>query len=239
MWTTEKYQEFVKELYSMQDIKYQEFSKNIIFDNTIIGIRTPILKKIAKDISKGDYNSFLKLSTNNTYEEKMIYGFVVSNIKDFNIFTKNVDNFKYKINNWALCDMFCAASRIVIHNKEAMYQYILDNLSTTNMWIKRMCFVFLLDYYIEPEYLDRIFELCDTYNSLDYYVQMSIAWLISICYIKYSKETKKYLQNCKLDDFTYNKAIQKTIESRRITNEEKEKLRKMKRGKKYENINSK
>ena len=121
-----------------------------------------------------------------------------------------------------------------------MFIFIINNkkIKNKNLWIKRLCFVLLLDYYIEEEYLPLIFELCDTYNTSDYYVEMSVAWLISICYIKYKEQTGKYLNNNKLNNFTYNKTIQKIIESKRISNEEKDILRKMKRGDKDENRNS-
>ena len=92
-----------------------------------------------------------------------------------------------------------------------------------------MCFVLILDYYIEEDYLDMIFELCDKYNTNDYYVNMAVAWLISICYIKYPGITIKYIKNNKLDDFTHNKAIQKIRESYRVGREDKDYLNSLKR----------
>jgi len=239
-WSKEEYNIFLKYLYQKKDTKFKEFSKKIILDETIIGVRTPILKKISKEIFKGNYKSYLEVSSDNTYEEKLIYGLIVGNIKEFNEETiKYVNNYSKMINNWALCDLFCSNLKFVKKNKQEVLKYINKKIKNKNTWMKRLCFVLLLDYYVEEEYLPLIFELCDTYNTSDYYVEMSVAWLISICYIKYKKQTKKYLNKNKLNNFTYNKAIQKIIESKRITNEEKNILRKMKRGDKNENRNCK
>ena len=133
------------------------------------------------------------------------------------------------INNWALCDLFCSNIKFVKNNKKEVFNCILDNIDNDNLWIRRLCFVLLLDYYIEPDYIDIIFELCDTYNTNDYYVEMSVSWLISICYIKEKDKTIKYLDSNKLNEFTYNKALQKIIESKRITKQEKNILRNKKR----------
>lgn len=229
-WTKEDYNNFVVYLNNNVDLKFKEFSSKIILDNTLIGVRTPILKQIAKEIFKGNYKSFLDICIPKTYEEKLIYVLVIGSIKEFDNETiKYVNNYSKLINNWALCDMFCSNVKFVKNNKDRVLKYILKNIKSKDLWVRRLCFVLLLDYYIEEKYLNIIFELCDTYNTNDYYVEMSVAWLISICYIKYKENTKEYLNNNKLNDFTYNKALQKIIESKRIIEEEKEILRKMKR----------
>jgi len=229
-WTKEEYFEFSKYLLTLADTKFRDFSTKIIVDNSLIGIRTPILKNIAKSIFKGNYKEFLKVCKPTNYEEKLIYGLIIGNIKEFNKETiKYINKYSKMINNWALCDLFCSNLKFVKNNKKEVFKYILDNINSNNLWIRRLCFVLLLDYYIESEYIDIIFELCDTYNTNDYYVEMSVAWLISICYIKEKDKTIKYLDNNKLNDFTYNKTIQKIIESKRVTKEEKNILRNKKR----------
>lgn len=231
-WTQEKYSEYIDYLYSFQDIKYKEFHQKLTFDNTLIGIRTQKLKEIAKDIYKGNYIEYLNISKNKTYEEKMIYGFIISNNKEFDKETiKYINKYTKLINNWALCDLFCSNLKFVKRNKKEVYNYIISKINNNNMWIRRLCFVLLLDYYIEDEYIDNIFKLCDKYNTKDYYVQMSIAWLISICYIKYKDKTTLYLDNNNLDDFTHNKAVQKIIDSKRINKEEKNIIKEKRRKK--------
>lgn len=229
-WTQEKYNEYIEYLYSLQDLKYKEFHQKITFDNTLIGIKTQKLKEIAKEIYKGNYSEYLKISTNKTYEEKMIYGFIISNNKEFDKNTiKYVNKYSKLINNWALCDLFCSNLKFVKRNKKEVYNYIISNINSNNIWMRRLCFVLLLDYYIEDDYIDNIFTLCDKYNTKEYYVQMAVAWLISICYIKYKDKTTLYLDNNNLDDFTYNKALQKIVDSKRISKEEKDIIRKKRR----------
>lgn len=230
-WNKNDYENFINYLYSLQDLKYKNFhSKLLPNTNNLIGIKIPILKKIAKDISKGNYIEFLHLTKHTIYEETMIHGFIISNIKlqPDNIIDY-INNFLPYINNWAICDSFCASLHIIKKNKEIFYKYIKRKIKNKNIWIKRFCFVILLDYYLEEKYLKEIFNMCDSYNTNDYYVEMAIAWLISIAYIKHKNITLEYLNNNKLNNFTYNKAIQKIIESTRIKKEEKEELKLLKK----------
>ena len=228
-WTIEDYNLFIKYLYSIKDEKYKNFHQNLGINNNIIGIRTPLLKNIAKEISKGNYKEFLLLCQTNYYEEITLYGLIITNIHDINTSIKYLDIFKHRIDNWASCDLFCSSYKIVKKNKECIYKYILNNITSNNLWIKRLCFVLLLDYYIDEHYLNSIFTLCNKYNTNDYYVEMSVAWLISICYIKYPNITLKYIKNNKLNNYTHNKAIQKIKESRRVSIKDKEILNKYKK----------
>lgn len=222
------YNEFINYLYTFQDLKYRDFHKKLILTDNLIGIRTPILKKIAKDISKNNYQEFINNSKHALYEEKIIEGFILGYLNiNFNELKPLIDNFLPNIDNWAICDL--TASNLKIFNKigDIGFNEIKKYLNNNNFWINRFGYVLLLNYYINDEYIDYIFNLCDNYKDV-YYVKMSIAWLLSICYIKYKEKTIKYLKQCRLDNWTYNKTIQKIIESTRITKEEKELLKEMK-----------
>lgn len=226
-WTKEDYQEFIEYLFSIKEEKYQKFQKNIIPNKNIIGIRTNILKKIAKEIYNGNFKEFLSIIENNYYEENILYGLILTNIKDINILFKYLNNYILLIDNWSSCDLTISNLKIIKDNKEIFFEFILDNINNTYPYTRRFCYVLLINYYIEKKYLDTILSLCNIENN-DYYVNMSIAWLISMCYIKYKKETLTYLKNNKLNKFTYNKAIQKIIESNQINKKEKELLKTMK-----------
>lgn len=228
-WNSNDYREFINYLFSIRDIKYRDFHSSLNVGNEVIGIRTPDIKRIAKEISKGNYTEFLSLIGNVYYEEITLYGFIICNIKDLDISRKYLDIFKYKINNWASCDLFCSSYKIVNKYKDYYYKYINDNINSNNMWIRRLCFVLLLDYYVEEDYLSDIFTLCDKYNTSDYYVNMAIAWLISICWNKYRDITLKYILNNGLDDFTFNKTISKIRDSYRVSKEDKVYLNSLKR----------
>lgn len=228
-WSNREYKEFINYLFEIRDIKYRDFHSKLGVGNNVIGIRTPLLKSIAKDICMGNYQDFLKLLKEDYYEEITLYGLIICNIKYLEESIRYLEIYKNKINNWANCDLFCSGYKIVNKNKDYFWEYINDNISSDNLWIRRMCFVLIISYYIEEEYLEEIFKLCNMYNTSDYYVQMSVAWLISICYIKYPVSTTEYIGNNKLDNFTHNKAIQKIRESYRVGALDKDFLNGLKR----------
>jgi len=228
-WNKEQYSEFLQYLFEIRDIKYKDFHSNLGVGGNVIGIRTPLLKSIAKDISKGNYRKFLELLSVDYYEEVTLYGLIICNVKDLDESVKYLEIYKNRINNWASCDLFCSGYKIVKKNKSYYWDYINNNIGSDNLWIRRMCFVLMISYYVESKYLENIFKLCDVYNTSDYYVQMAVAWLISICYIKFPEATLMYIKSNKLDNFTHNKAIQKIRESYRVSDNDKKKLNELKR----------
>lgn len=220
-WSKKEYTEFINYLFEIRDIKYGKFQGSLGISD-VIGIRTPILKKMARDIYKGNYREFLTVMRCEYYEEITLYGFVTADIKNLDESVYYLDLFKKRINNWASCDLFCSSYKIVLKNREFYFNYIENNIKDSNLWIKRLCFVLLISYYVLEERLDSIFEMCDKYASGDYYVQMAVAWLVSICYIKYPKRTIEYIKNNKLDDFTHNKVIAKIRDSHHVIEKDKE-----------------
>ena len=161
----------------------------------------------------------------------MLKGMLIglSSTEDIEVILKYIREFIPKIDNWAICDVFCAGLKITKKHKDEMWKLIQDYLKSDREFEIRFGIVMILDYYIEQEYLQRDFKTFDKIQSKDYYVQMAIAWAVSICLIKYYDETIRYLKVCKLDNFTFNKSLQKAIESYRIDSKQKEVLRKMKR----------
>ena len=225
------YDDFVKYLYSLQDIKYRDFQGKLILSDNLIGIRTPELKRIAKRIAKSDYKTFFSLNKHELYEENIIHGLILGYLKlEFNDLKPFIEEFLPFIDNWAVCDITVANLDIYKRNKtkDICFKEIEKYIKDKNPWINRFGYVLLLDYFIEEDYIDRIFKLCENYKD-EYYVKMAIAWLISICYIKYKGRTLTFLKNNNLDNWTYNKSIQKIIESNRVTREDKDMLKKMKR----------
>lgn len=224
------YKVFLDYLYTLQDKKYREFLSKLIISNNLIGVRTPELKRIASLIAKGDYNGFIKFNNKNLYEEKVLYGLVLGYLKiDFESCLDLLREFIPYVDNWAINDIVCANMKCFKTNQSAGYEFILECISSDNPWIVRFGFVLLLNFYINDNYMDKIFILCENIHSDDYYVKMAIAWLISICYIKYKNKTLNFLKQTTIDDWTYNKAIQKIIESTRVKFDEKIELKKLKR----------
>ena len=225
------YDEFMKELFSLQDLKFKDFNSKIIDDNNMIGVRTPHLKRIAKVIARGDFNTFFKENRHEYFEEKLVHGLILGYLKlDFNELKPYIDEFLPYIDNWAICDMTAANLKVFKRNKtkQICFKEIKEYIKNDNPWINRFGYILLLDYYIEEEYINEIFDLCKEYKD-HYYVKMAIAWLISACYVKQKGRTLTFLKDNELDDWTYNKAIQKIIESKRVGEDEKKFLRGMKR----------
>jgi len=225
-WTENNYNFFINYLYSLEDLEYKKFHTKLVLKNNIIGIRTPILKKIAKEISNSDYKNFISLNKHNTYEEIIIHGLVIGYIKaDFKTVKSMIDNFICHVDNWAVNDIVVANLKIFKTNKEEGFEYIKELIFTNNSWKIRFGLVLLLNYYIDDYYINKVLEICNEVKNDNYYVKMANAWLISICYIKYPEIVKEFLNTTKIDDYTYNKAISKICDSRRVSKIEKNKLK--------------
>lgn len=223
IWNNQNYSEFIEYLYTKKDSdKFIEFSKKLIFTNSkMIGIKVPVLRNIAKEISKTDIYSFLNTVKSNTYEEIILEGLVISYIKDYDTFKKYFSKFIKKIDNWSTCDICISSMKIIIKHKDEFFKDIKKYLKSKDEFIVRVGVILLLDFYIEDTYIDEIFALIDDINREEYYINMAIAWLISVCFVKQKEKTINYLKNNNLNAFTHNKAIQKIRESRRVTKEEK------------------
>ncbi|WP_131044676.1 DNA alkylation repair protein, partial [Clostridioides difficile] len=133
------------------------------------------------------------------------------------------------IDNWSVCDGFCSDLKSMKKYKENMYDILKKYVYSKNPWEIRFALVMFLIYYVDDKHIKEIFEYCNNIQSEEYYVKMGMAWLLSICFIKCEEETFLYIKNNNLDDFTYNKMLQKIIESNRVDLEKKNIIRSMKR----------
>lgn len=225
----EQIREKIKEL---SDEEYRKFHSNLCpgTDN-IIGVRVPVLRKFAKQIyNEEDWEKYLSYNNLEFYEEILLQGTIIGFVKqDIKKVQKYISDFVPKIDNWAVCDIFCAGLKITKKYQEEMWEFLQNYLKSQKEFELRFSIVMMLDYFITEEYIDEVLIKLDTIQNDVYYVKMAVAWAISICYIKFPKETLKYLKQNNLDDWTYNKAIQKMVESYRIDKKTKDFLRKMKR----------
>jgi 3-methyladenine DNA glycosylase AlkD len=219
------------ELFSLADAQYQIFTSRLLPNtNNILGVRLPILRKIAKRIAKNDWIEFLHNAGDEYFEEVMLQGMVIAYIKvDFKERLRYMSMFIPKIDNWSVCDSFCASVKFTNDYKEEMWDFIQPYLKSEKPFAIRFGVVMLLMYYTDKQYVGRAFKHFDEINHDNYYVKMAVAWAISIYYNKLPNETFTYLQSNKLDDFTYNKALQKITESLVPAKEVKDLIRTMKR----------
>ncbi len=225
-WNKNKYNEYIKYLNKIGDEKTEDFSKRITMTNyEVIGIKIPMLRSIAKDISKTDIKSFLELCENNYYEEILIEGFVIGSIKDYDLFLKYFNKFIYKIDCWAICDSCISSFKIMkkYDFSSLAYSLILDSRE----FIIRVGYIMLMDFYIDDNHIKDILEISKKESSY-YYVNMAIAWLLSVCFIKYRTNTLELLKEKKLTPFVQNKTISKIRESYRVSEKDKEIVNKLK-----------
>ena len=225
-WNTKTYQLFQQYLITQKDEKYKEFHSSLVLNSKyeMIGIRVPLMRKIAKEIAKTNIEEFLKYAQDNYYEEIMIQGLVISHIKDESLFNKYFKQYINKIDNWALCDTFCSAIKIVEKYEDKYFKEALKMSLNKKEFISRIGLVMILDHFISEKNLENIFDTLNEIESDKFYINMAEAWLICEMYIKFPKETKTFIQKNNLNKFTHNKAISKIHDSYRVSKEEKEYL---------------
>ena len=226
-------QKIKQELKQLADEKYREFQKGLCpGTENILGVRVPVLRNYAKKLAKEyEIRELLNHIDNEFYEEIMLQGMLIGLEKDKDIQTilKDIERFVPQIDNWGVCDVFCAGLKITKKHEKEMWNFLQKYVTSDKEFEIRFGVVMILDYYITEEYLEKNFAIFDYIQSDKYYVQMAVAWAISICLIKFYDKTIEYLKQAKIDKFTYNKALQKAIESYRISDEQKAELRKMKK----------
>lgn len=220
-----------KQIFELIDPDYQKFSAALIPNiNNVLGVRLPELRKLAKKITKGDWRTYLATAKDKYFEEIMLRGMVIGYVKtDIEEILYYVASFVPKIDNWSVCDSFCTGLKFTKENKERVWEFLQPYLSSKKEYEIRFGVVMLLDFYIETEYINRVLILLDRVKHEGFYAKMAVAWAVSICYVKLPNSTMAYLRNNTLDDFTYNKALQKITESNRVDNETKSLIRNMKR----------
>ena len=218
-------------LFELSDDKFKTFHSRLCPNtDNIIGVRLPLLRQLAKEIAKGDWRNFLSNSKEEYYEEILINGLVIAYAKcDVEERLNYIESFVPKIDNWAICDSFCNTLKFVNKNKEIMWEFIQPYLRSYNEFEIRFAVVIILNYYITEDYINLVLKTLDNIKHDGYYVKMAVAWAISMCFIKFEEKTMAYLKDNSLDDFTYNKSLQKICESLRIDKNTKELIKSMKR----------
>ena len=223
------YSLFIDYLQSIADIDYQKLNIKLGIKEPSFGVKIPELRKIAKEIIKGDYKAFLKQNKHKYYEEIILHGLIIGYIKDLNEAISELNKYINYIDSWATCDTMVANLKIISKNLDKMYPLVLSYLYDESPWIRRVGVVILLNYYVCDDYIDDIIIEITKIKLDDYYVKMAVAWLIQVAYIKYPIKIIDFLRFDQIDDWTHNKAIQKIRESLKVSPKEKEKLNLLKR----------
>lgn len=225
-----------EQLQNLAESDYKAFNENLLPGvKHILGVRLPILRKIAKEIAGMDCRTYLNEAANTIgpdsfYEELMVQGLVIGYAK----LTQEervlyLDEFVPKIQSWGICDSCTMGLKFMQKEPEFWLSYVLKYKDSSSEFELRFLLVALLAHYVDETHIDRILDLCNTIHHDGYYVKMAVAWLVSVCYVKFPEQTKAFLYANQMDDFTHNKSIQKIRESYRVSKEEKEELNELKR----------
>lgn len=218
------------ELFKLQDKKYQEFQAKLIptrNPNTIIGVRTPELRKYAKDLLKNnEYKEFLKELPHKYFDENQLHAFIISGIKDYDECINYANQFLPYIDNWATCDQM--SPKIFKKNHDILLKEIKNWIKSKETYTIRFGIGMLMQHFLDEDFDPEYLEWVSNIKSKEYYVNMMIAWYFATALAKKYEVTISYIENKKLDVWCHNKTIQKAIESYRITPEQKEYLRSLK-----------
>ena len=220
-----------KTLFSMQDKKYAAFQAKLTPNLTLedfIGVRTPDLKKFAKQLYKeGNYQEFLNDLPHKYFDENQLHAFIIAEIKDYDTCIKEVNNFLPYVNNWATCDQLSPKS--FKKNKDKLLKEIKVWIKSKETYTVRFAIGNLMRHYLEEDYDVKYPEMVSKVKSDEYYINMMIAWYFATALAKQYDSVLPYVTGNKLDVWTHNKTIQKAVESDRITPQQKDYLKSFKR----------
>lgn len=217
---------------------YKKFNENLLPGTEhVLGVRMPKLRVLAKEVAKEDFRTYLneaheKISADkgSYHEEIMLEGLVIAYAKmELEERFFYLDRFVPKIHNWAVCDCCSNTYKFMEKYQEESFAYIDKYLHSQREYELRFGIVSLLDHFMNDTYIDQVLAICECTRHEGYYVKMAVAWTLSICYVQYPAKTRMLLEKNTMDDFTHNKTIQKIRESYRVSKEEKEELKKLKR----------
>lgn len=221
-----------KELFELQDKEYREFHAKLvptIDKETIIGIRVPILRKFTKTYykeHKAECNEFINQLPHKYFEENNFHAFILEEEKDIDVLFKKLDEFLPYVDNWATCDSL--KPKVFKKNKETLENKCYEWMNSEDVYVIRFGIEQLMNYFLDEDFNLRQVKAIVKVKNDDYYVKMMVAWYFATALSKQWDEIIPFIEKKKLEPWTHNKAIQKAIESYRITSEQKEYLRSLK-----------
>lgn len=214
-------------LFRLQDVGYGDFHSKLmpnIAREKIIGIRVPVLRRFVKELSEAEKEDFLQQLPHNYYEENNLHGLIIMESRDYGSCIGELERFLPYIDNWATCDML--RPKILRKHLPELLEKIYQWLVSEDTYTVRLAIGLLMSFYLDDEayqreYLAKVAEV----SSQEYYVRMMVAWYFATALAKQYQDALPYMQKGRLEEWTRRKAIQKALESRRVSPEHKEYLR--------------
>lgn len=217
-------------LYAEQDIAYRDFQAKLIptiDKETVIGVRTPALRKMAKQLAKREeIGTFLENLPHAYFEENQLHAFIISERKDFAQCMDELAAFLPYVDNWATCDQM--SPKVFKKHRQELLSYIREWIASDQTYTVRFGVGMLMEHFLDEDFDPAYPEMVSKLRSEEYYVNMMIAWYFATALAKQYKAVLPYIEEARLETWTHNKAIQKAVESYRITEEQKGYLRGLK-----------
>ena len=217
-------------LFELQDEKYRDFQQGLIpsvEQKEFIGIRTPALRKLAKELYKaGDLDEFFQDLPHKYFDENQLHAFAISEIKDFDECMKALEEFLPFVDNWATSDQM--SPKVFKKNKEELFSHIKKWLGSDHTYTVRFGIGMLMQHFLDEDFDLSYPEMVAEIRSDEYYINMMIAWYFATALAKQYERILPFIEEKRLSPWTHNKAIQKSVESYRITDEQKTYLRRLK-----------
>ena len=216
-------------LLSQQDMKYRDFTLPLlpnIDEKTFIGVRLPVIKKYAKGLDEKSRLEFLDSLPHQYHEENILHAFILSNIKDYDTFINYVNKFLPYVSNWSVCDTIC--NKHLVKYKPQLINEIYKWLKSDELYRVRYAVKCLMNYFLNEDFKEEHLQKVEQVKLDDYYVRMMIAWYLATGLAKNYDQFIKAIEEKRFDSFTHNKAIQKAIESYRVSDEHKTYLKTLK-----------
>lgn len=225
-----KIDEIRNELFRNQDEKYRDFQAKLLptlDPQTVIGVRTPILRGFAKTLYKeNDFSDFLNELPHEYFDENQLHAFLISEIKDFDYCMDELNKFLPFVDNWATCDQL--SPKVFKKHKQELLEQIKIWLISEKTYTLRFAVGMLMQYFLDEDFDLEYPKMLLEIRSDEYYVKMMIAWYFATALAKQYEAILPFLENKSLEKWTHNKAIQKALESYRVSDEQKIYLRTLK-----------
>ena len=229
-------------LFAMQDVKYRDFQSKLIPNvppDLFIGIRTPDLRKYARELYKEEKDpaagsirqdsfleAFLEDLPHQYFDENQLHAFVISEEKNIDVCIARIERFLPFADNWATCDQL--SPKVFKKNRNALLPCLRKWISSDHTYTVRFAIGMLMQHYLDDAFDPSYPELIASVQSEEYYVRMMIAWYFATALAKQYEAVLPFLEERRLDPWTHNRTIQKAVESYRITPEQKAYLRTLK-----------
>lgn len=217
-------------LFSLRDEKFAAFQARLIPNvapERIIGVRTPALRKLAKTLrGSGEAEEFLKALPHEFFEENNLHAFLLCEMKDFDACVQAVEDFLPYVDNWATCDQMSPG--VFRKNKQALLPYIRCWIASERCYTRRFGTGMLMSHFLDEDFREEYLSLVSDIRSEEYYVNMMIAWYFATALAKQYEAALPYLENRRLAPWVHNKAIQKAVESFRVSDGHKTYLKTLK-----------